>query len=69
MADLLISIVFFRNFIVFPTFFVSFSSLRSGLDGILELLEATWELLDPLGGNLDAMIALLEASWPLLDAS
>ena len=50
-------------------FFDGFSGPRSGLGGILELLEATWELLDPLGGILDAMIALLEASWPLLDAS
>ena len=45
------------------------SGPRGGLEGILELLEATWELLDSLGGILGAMIALLEASWPLLDAS
>ena len=57
------------TFIVFSMFFDGFSGPRSGLGGILELLEATWELLDPLGGILDAMIALLEASWPLLDAS
>ena len=50
-------------------FFDGFSGPRNGLGGILELLEATWELLDPLGGILDAMIALSEASWPLLDAS
>ena len=55
--------------IVFTMLFVDFSGPRGGLEGILELLEATWELLDPLGGILDARIALLEASWPLLDAS
>ena len=56
-------------FKVFPLFFPDLSRPGGGLEGILELLEATWELLDPLGGILDAMIALLEASWPLLDAS
>ena len=56
-------------FIDCSMFFIGFSCPRSGLEGILELLEATWELLDPLGGILDAIIALLEASWPLLDAS
>ena len=55
--------------IVFSMFFIDFSGPRSGLEGILELLEATWELLNPLRGILGAMIALLEASWPLLDAS
>ena len=49
--------------------FIGFSGPRGALGGILELLEATWELLDPLRGILDAMIALLEASWPLLEAS
>ena len=56
-------------FIVFSMFFFDFSGPRGGLEGILELLEATWELLNPLRGILGAMIALLEASWPLLDAS
>ena len=56
-------------FNVFSMFLFDFSGPRGGLEGILELLEATWELLDPLGGILDAMIALLKASWPLLDAS
>ena len=50
-------------------FFIVFSGPGSALESMLELLEATWELLDPLGSILDAMIALLEASWPLLDAS
>ena len=50
-------------------FFIDFSGPRVGLEAILELLEATWELLHPLRGILGAMIALLEASWPLLEAS
>ena len=50
-------------------FFFDFSGPRSSLEGILELLEATEELLYPLRGILDAIIALLETSWPLLDAS
>ena len=50
-------------------FFFDFSGPKSGLEGILALLEATWELLNPLGGILDAIKGLLEASWALLDAS
>ena len=50
-------------------FFFDFSGPRSSPEGILELLEATLEHLNPLRGILDAIIALLEASWPLLDAS
>ena len=57
------------SFIDLSMFVIGFSGPRSGLEGMLELLEATWELLDPLRGILGAMIALLEASWPLLDAS
>ena len=51
-------------------FFICFSGPRSGPEGILELLEATWELLNPRGGILDAMIALLEhhgRSWTHLE--
>ena len=50
-------------------FFMDFSGPRGGLEGILELLEATWELLNLLTGILDAIIALLAPSWALLDAS
>ena len=50
-------------------FLCFFSGPRGGIKGILELLEATEELLYPLRGILDAIIALLEPSWPLLDAS
>ena len=43
----------FMNFIiVFSMFFIDFSGPRGGLEGILELLEATWELLNPLTGTL-----------------
>ena len=41
---------------------------RSGLEGILELLEASSELLNRLRGILLAIKALLEAFWALLDA-
>ena len=49
-------------FIVFPEFFFDFSGPRDRLEGILELLDATEELLYPLRGILDAIIALLEPS-------
>ena len=57
------------NFMVFSMFFFDLSGPRGGLEGILELLEATEELSYALRGILDALIALLETSWPLLDAS
>ena len=50
-------------------FFFDFSGPRSSLEGILELLEATEELLTPLRDILDATITLLAKSWPLLDTS
>ena len=56
-------------FVVFSMRFFDFSGPRGGLEGILELFEATGELVNPLRDILDAIIALLEASWPLLDAS
>ena len=43
-------------------FFLDISGPRVGFEAILELLEATWELLNPLRGILGAMIALLKAS-------
>ena len=54
---------------VFSMLFFDLSGPRVGFEAILEFLEATWELVNPLRGILGAMIALLEASWPLLDAS
>ena len=54
---------------VFRWFSLFFSGPRGGLEDILALLEATWELLKPLRGILGAMMSLLEACWPLLDAS
>ena len=65
----MIFLVFSVDFIDFQCFSIGFSGPRGALESILEVLDATWELLDPLGGILDAMIALLAASWPLLDAS
>ena len=50
-------------------FFIDFSGPRGGLEDILGLLEATWELLKPLTGILDAIIALLAPSSALLGAS
>ena len=60
----------------FHCFFVDllmgFSGPRSGLDGIFELLEATWKLLDPHLGRYDsalkANLALLDHSWSALGA-
>ena len=53
----------FNDFhVFFPMFFFDFSSPSGGVEGILELLEATEELLYPLRGILDAIIALLEPS-------
>ena len=46
--------------------FFDFSGPRGGLEGILELLDATEELFYPLRGILDAIIALLEPSYALL---
>ena len=57
----------FHGFLYMLSF--DFSGPRGGLEGILELLEVTWELLYHPRGILDAIIALLEPSWPLLDAS
>ena len=68
-AELMNFIAFSMLFIVFAIIFIDLSVPRGGLVGILELLEATWELLNPLSGILGAMMALLEVSWPLLDAS
>ena len=62
LADLLIFIVFSMTFMGFSMLFFDLSSPSGGVEGILELLEATEELLYPLRGILGAMIALLKAS-------
>ena len=53
-APLLASVFFF----CFSMFLFDFSGPRSGLEGILELLEIAEELLNPLRGISDYLIAL-----------